>query len=287
MDKRFTPARPDLASAALRGQVEAARFVEGEAVRVRAPASALRRGPGDREAIDTELLFGETARRFDVSANGWAWVQSDRDGYVGYVDAAALEPAPDVPPEGFARRRIAAPVAAVYDRPSAKAAPGVQLSMNAAVDVVEADDGFWRLAGGGYVFGEALADMGAMEADYVATAKQFLGAPYVWGGRQGMGLDCSGLVQAAFYRAGRPCPRDSDRQEAEIGEPVALDARRPGDLVFWRGHVAILAEDDRIVHANGTHMQVTLNPLLAFAEQVAKEVGPITSVRRPGPPPSP
>src|SRR5690606_30742915 len=93
-----------------------------------------------------------------------------------------------------------------------------------------------------------VAPLGTFETDPAAVAERFVGAPYLWGGRCSIGLDCSGLVQQALYACGRACRRDSD-QQAAMGETVERGDLRRGDLVFWRGHVAMMLDESRLIHA--------------------------------------
>ncbi len=91
-----------------------------------------------------------------------------------------------------------------------------------------------------------LRPVGENERDFVAVAERFLGVPYLWGGKTALGLDCSGLVQIALTACGVACPRDSDMQEKALGKSVAAGADHSGlergDLVFWKGHVAIVRD---------------------------------------------
>jgi cell wall-associated NlpC family hydrolase len=119
----------------------------------------------------------------------------------------------------------------------------------------------------------------------VAVAERLLGAPYLWGGKTSLGLDCSGLVQLALAMSGIEAPRDTDMQERALGRPVDLApdlaGLRRGDLVFWRGHVGIMQDDTRLLHANGHHMEVASEPLVEAERRIReKTFGPITSVRR-------
>jgi cell wall-associated NlpC family hydrolase len=118
--------------------------------------------------------------------------------------------------------------------------------------------------------------------DFVAEALRFIGVPYLWGGRSARGLDCSALVQLALLGTGRPCPRDSDMQAALVGDELAPDAElRRGDLVFWHGHVGILTEPGTLLHANGHHMAVALEPFAPAAARIAAAGGgPVTALRR-------
>ncbi|TVR10845.1 MAG: NlpC/P60 family protein [Salinarimonadaceae bacterium] len=278
---RLTPARPDLAAQSLRGVVEAPRYVEPRPMRVVAPVASLRREPRPDAALDTQLLMGEPFAVFDEDKEGFAWGQSGWDAYVGYVSREALGPAEPAP-----THRVAALSTPVYPGPSLKLPTETFLPINAEVAVAGEEKGYARLAGGGFVHAAHLAPLGTSEPDFVAVAERFLHTPYLWGGRTGLGLDCSSLVQMAMRAAGIAAPRDSDMQEAFIGEKLvaeeALSQLRRGDLVFWKGHVAIMLDDTRMIHANGHHMAVAIEPFEdARARILASSYGAVTSVRRP------
>ncbi|HEX2553870.1 MAG TPA: NlpC/P60 family protein [Microvirga sp.] len=280
-DRRVTPHRPDLADERLRGQVEAERFSAGTVMRVSAPSTGVRRHPSPDAPLDTEALMGELVTVYDEH-EGWAWGQIHTDGYVGYLSAEALSP-PHLEPT----HRIGALRTFVYQGPNLKLPVMGFLTLNAAVAVTERQGEYARLATGGWVHAAHLTDLDAHAPDFVAVAERFVGTPYLWGGRTSLGLDCSGLVQTALAAAGIAAPRDSDMQEAALGNPVAL---RPdlsglarGDLVFWKGHVGIMLDAERLIHANGTSMDTWVEPLgVAEARIRVKSYGPITSVKRLG-----
>ncbi|MFE1603223.1 C40 family peptidase [Methylobacterium sp. ID0610] len=278
-DPRLTPARPDLADERLRGLVVADRFVPGSARQVTAPLAPLRRAPREEAALDTEALHGEAVTVYEV-AGGWAFVQLDRDGYVGYLPAASLG-APGPAPT----HRVAALRSFVFPAPDLKRPPLAHLSFGARVAVVGAEGAYARLAGGGFVYAAHLAGLAAREPDVAGTAARFLGTPYLWGGRSSLGLDCSGLVQTALDAAGIAAPRDADMQERALGEPIpvtpGLTGLERGDLVFWRGHVGLMLDAVRLVHANGHHMAVAIEPLAEAEARIrAAGAGPVTTIRR-------
>lgn len=274
-DPRLTLARPDLADAALEGVVAAGRFVPCAAMQASAPVLAVRRASeADAEQV-SQLLFGEGFRVAE-EREGWAWGQCERDGYVGYVLMEGLS-APVLRPT----HRVAALRTYAFAEPSLKSAAVGLVSLNALV-TVEAEEGRWRrVARLGWIASEHLAPVGRdLETDPAGVALRFLGAPYLWGGRESLGLDCSGLIQQAFHACGLACPRDSDMQAA-LGVAITRPELRRNDLVFWQGHVGIMLDEVRLLHANGFHVATAVEPLdEAIARIEAAGAGAPTGFRR-------
>ncbi|MDF2980633.1 MAG: hydrolase Nlp/P60 [Devosia sp.] len=265
LDPRLTLARDGIAARSLEGTVPADRYVDTTVRQARVPSAALRRAPSAAAEQLDQLLFGELFEVLD-EAGGWAFGQARRDGYVGYVAAEALG-APGAAPTHTVR----ALRTYGFSAPSIKAAPVGLYSMNAPV-AEEGREGRFVKTSGGWIVEEHLAPVGEDAPDYVAIAERFVGTPYQWGGRESLGLDCSGLVQQALYAAGRACPRDSD-QQATMGEPLEAKALRRGDLVFWRGHVAMLTSASDIIHANAFHMAVVIEPLAEAVMRIVSRGG--------------
>lgn len=278
-DRRLTPARPDLAAAHLRGLVEAERFVEGERVAVGAPLADLRPRPDLSASIDTQAMFGEAATLYETR-DGFAFVQLERDSYVGYLPAAALGPSPGAP-----THRVAVPLTFVYPAPDMKRPIACALPLGARLAIAEVAGAWLRLAGGGFVFAAHAAPVEARAPDFVAVAETFLGAPYLWGGKSFGGIDCSGLVQVSLDAAGIFAPRDTDLQEKALGEPLPEGAPlQRGDLIFWRGHVGIMRDGETLLHANGHHMQVASEALAEARARILASAGlEVSAIRRPPP----
>ena len=280
LDRRVHAWRPDLADAALEGRAEAGRYVRGETRRVSAAQAPIRGKPDAAAGMETEALRGEAATVFETTENGFAWVQLQGDSYVGYIEAASLG-APDPAPT----HRVSAVRTPVFSRPDIKSPPLALLPLNAMVSVVgEAEDRNARyalLASGGAVVAQHLAASGAFEEDFVAVAERFMEAPYLWGGKTALGLDCSGLVQTALAACGMAAPRDTDMQETTLGSPAdPAGGFRRGDLLFWKGHVAIATGPGEIVHANARSMRVNRDPADQAIARLAGRGLPLTALRR-------
>lgn len=275
-DRRITPARDDLAAAYLRGKISAARYVEGSVMQVRECVVDVRRAPRPDAAVDTQALFGERVTVYDEE-EGWAWAQLARDGYVGWIAANTLWSRNDPP-----THRVRVPRSFVYPGPDIKLPPVGALPLGADVTIAGERDDFLFTPESGFIFKKHLAPFDQPARDFVAVAETLIGAPYLWGGKSSLGVDCSGLVQISLLVAGKEAPRDSDMQLAGPGVGLETDAPlRRGDLVFWKGHVGIMRDATTLLHANAFHMQVTSESLADVRQRIIDAgAGEITGLRR-------
>ncbi len=277
IDSRLHAFRSDLADVKLQGRVDAKKFVEGVAMEVVVPIATLHREASITAKQTTQALFGERLMAFEV-ADDWIWGQLARDGYVGYIAKAAVSRNLTKP-----THRVSVPATFLYPLPDIKSQPPVSLPMNARLAIVESGEKFSKLSNGQHVYTKHIRPLKETESDYVGVAEKFLHVPYCWGGKTSQGLDCSGLVQTALEACGTFSPRDTDMQETQLGQSVLindLDGLRRGDLVFWKGHVGIMADQKTLLHANGHHMMTVKEPLSEAVARIAGTYGQVTSIKR-------
>ncbi|WP_439111321.1 C40 family peptidase [Lentibacter sp.] len=273
MDRRTTPTNGRVAAARLEGQVEAEKFVTGAARQVMVPVADLLRAPDGKR--DRQLLAGQVVSVYE-ELDGWAYVESALDGYCGYTRAESLGAVRE------ATHRVTARATHIYTQADIKSPDRASLSLGSTLRVLREQEGFAKVPEG-FV---PLVHLSGLEpeADPVSVAERLLGTPYLWGGNSAFGIDCSGLVQVGCTACGIACAGDSDMQQESLGADLPADAAlQRGDILFWKGHVAWVADEARIVHANAHHMAVAYEPIAEAIARIEEQGGgPVTARKRLG-----
>ncbi|MFC3711982.1 C40 family peptidase [Sphingoaurantiacus capsulatus] len=255
---------------AVAGDYAAAAYAQPQKMSCIASRAMVREAPRVDAGAGSELLRGEPFLAMEVGGE-WAWGYCGADRYVGYVPAAAIGAAT------APTHRISTPSGLIFGNADVRAAHVGELPMGSLV-VATGREGAFHVTDIGFIHHRHLTPIGEAAPDWVAVAEQFVGTPYLWGGRTRSGIDCSGLVQMALGAGGIAAPRDSDMQLAALGKPVETPKR--GDLAFFRGHVGIMIDETNLLHANAYWMATVIEPLELVATRSGGDQRPLIGLRR-------
>ena len=274
-DKRTTPIRGDLADISLAGKLFAPHYAVPMLRTGIAPVTEIYAEAHATSMPVSALMHGEEFAVLDV-AGDWAWGYCLHDNYLGYVRFAELGDNFD------ATHIVSAAATLLVAAPSAKARVLARYPMGAQLLCgAPSECGNYLACENGFVPRAHLSEIGSVAASPADLAEQLIGTPYSWGGRSGDAIDCSGLVQLVFGLKGIMAPRDADMQQADFGGDLPEGAAlQRGDLVFFPGHVGIMADAENIIHANGTAMAVSVEPLADAAARFTEHEAAILARKR-------
>ena len=272
-DTRITPIRRDLASTAYKAIVKRKKYVTAKLATVKSAFTPLYSNKGSK--LSTQLLYGEECDVFETK-NRWSWIQSRRDNYVGYTPTINLTRKIYKPNSKVISLRTV-----IYTKPDIKSVTKGYLSFNSLVEVIKIKGKYSLIKNLGWCPSLDLVKIKSSKFNHIDLSKQYLDTPYLWGGRDSMGIDCSGLVQNLHQINNRPFPRDTDMQEIFVTNEVKYEKDlKAGDLVFWKGHVAMMIDNSNIIHANAFHMKTAIEPLSTAKKRILKSNGKIKKLGR-------
>ena len=272
-DTRITPIRRDLASTAYKAIVKRKKYVTAKRATVKSAFTPLYSNKGSK--LSTQLLYGEECDVFETK-NGWSWIQSRRDNYVGYTPTIHLTRKIYKPNSKVISLRTV-----IYTKPDIKSVTKGYLSFNSLVEVIKIKGKYSLIKNLGWCPSLDLVKIKSSKFNHIDLSKQYLDTPYLWGGRDSMGIDCSGLIQNLHQINNRPFPRDTDMQEIFVTNEVKYEKDlKAGDLVFWKGHVAMMIDNSNIIHANAFHMKTAIEPLSTAKKRILKSNGKIKKLGR-------
>ncbi|HEV7783668.1 MAG TPA: C40 family peptidase [Chitinophagaceae bacterium] len=219
---------------------------------VAVPAAPVRRKPNHRKEMVNQLLFGESVKVLKSRNELWVKIRSMHDGYEGWMTTTLLQEVDELTAGTMSSY-------AASDMLSIVSADNKTIHIPVGSSLPFFENGVGRIGENVYNFpgNYSKRDEQKPSAELVKQlVGQWLNAPYLWGGRTPLGVDCSGFVQVIYKLMGLDLPRDAWQQAQEGQSVKKFSEARAGDLAFFDNkedivHVGILLGNEQIIHASG------------------------------------
>ena len=207
----------------------------------------------EKSKIVTQLLYGETFKK--ITRNGtWIKIKNDADNYKGYVKETFF------PSNKKNTHKIFCLKADLYSKPNKKNKIKKKLSFGSEVKVIKKNKIFFKFDNL-WIEKKNLKQINYKTKNIFKNLNKFINTKYKWGGKSFNGIDCSGLVQIFFNFNNKFCPRDAKDQIKYFKKKTNIKNIKKNDLIFWKGHVAIVISKKQLIHAYGPLKKVVVMPI--------------------------
>ena len=215
-----------------------------------------------KSEVVTQLLYGDTFKKIKKSGL-WFKIKNDLDHYKGYVKKK------NYPSNQKNTHKVYNLYANLYSEPSAKSKIKKKLSYVSKIKVIKEKSIFYKFDNF-WIKKKDLKKINYKTKDIFKNIKKFINAKYKWGGKHFNGLDCSGLVQLLFNFNNKFCPRDTKDQIRCLKKKIELKNIRKNDLIFWKGHVAVVISKNNLIHAYGPLKKTLVMPIKKTIDRIYK-----------------
>ena len=240
-------------------------------------SAPLRPEPNNKSLMDTECLFGESIEIIDYKGN-YAFCKCTIDNYKGWIKVS------DINKFKPKTHKIISLRSFLLESPEIKSKTILEIPFGSQISVGLISQNWAEVNLNnnitGFIPTQHIIDVNKKIDNWVDTATKFLNTPYKWGGRNSRGIDCSALIQLSLQAASINIPRDTKEQEKIDWEEIAhLYSIKRGVLIFWKGHVGVMVDENNLLHANATSMSVKIENIDKVIERHLKNnIGPVTKM---------
>tara|TARA_B100000579_G_scaffold207808_1_gene169727 strand:+ start:214 stop:954 length:741 start_codon:yes stop_codon:yes gene_type:complete len=208
--------------------------------------------PSRFSEVTSQILYGEKFKILSKNKN-WIKIKASFDNYIGYIkNAQYIEKFnPDY--------KISNLKAKIFKKPNSSSKSW--LPLGSKLSIIDENKNYIKIEKNKWIKKKDIKKINHKEKDFVKIFKKFLNVKYVWGGKTYKGIDCSALLQIFFNYNNLFYPRDTKDQIKYLKGSLKKRKFKKGDIIFWKGHVAMCLNSKKLIHAYGPEKKVLIMPI--------------------------
>ena len=225
------------------------------------PLSNIYRKPSVFSEVTSQILYGEKFKILSKNKN-WIRIKVLFDKYIGYIEnknyTDSYKPT----------HKVSILKTSIFDKLKKKTK--YFLPFSSKVLIIQENKNFIEFEKNRWIKKKDIKKIDYIEKDYIKILKLFLKTRYIWGGKTYKGIDCSAILQLFFYYNNKFFPRDTGDQLKYLKSNIKRKKFRKGDIIFWKGHVAICIDTKRLIHAYGPKKKVIIMSINKTIERIER-----------------
>ena len=237
------------------------------------PLSNIYKKPNAFSEVTSQILYGEKFKIISKNKN-WIKIKVSFDNYTGYIKNKYYTK--DHQPT----HKIFTLKANIYNKQKNKTKNFLPFASR--ISMIDENKKFIEFEKNKWIKKSNIKKINHIEKDYLKVLKMFLKIKYLWGGKTYRGIDCSAILQLFFYYNNKFYPRDTKDQIKYSAKKNRSKVFKKGDIIFWKGHVAVCINAQKLIHAYGPEKKVlimnikeTINRIERTAKLTVKKISPI------------
>jgi gamma-D-glutamyl-L-lysine dipeptidyl-peptidase len=213
------------------------------------PLSNIYKKPSKVSEITSQILYGE---KFKILSKDKKWIKIKIlfDNYVGYIENKNFTNNYKPTHKVFVLK------ASIFNKPNSKTK--YFLPFASRISIIRENKEFIEFKKNKWIKKADVKKINHIEKNYLKILKLFLNIRYVWGGKTYKGIDCSAILQLLYYYNNKFYPRDTKDQIKHSKKNIKKKIFKKGNIIFWKGHVAICINSKELIHAYGPEKKVLI-----------------------------
>jgi len=221
--------------------------------------SNIHKKPSKFSKVSSQLLYGEKFKILSKNRN-WIKIKTSFDNYIGYIkNAQYLE-------KFKPNYKVSNLKAKIFKKPNSSSKNW--LTLGSKLSVIDENKNYIKIEKNKWIKKKDIKKINHKEKNFIKTFKKFLNVKYVWGGKTYKGIDCSALLQIFFNYNNLFYPRDT-KDQINYSKGISMKRKfKKGDIIFWKGHVAMCLNSKKLIHAYGPEKKVLIMPIIKTINRI-------------------